>query len=123
MVPRTAVDQRCRYDRSTPGGTAVRFSRLAALGTVLAMLAALFSVGSANAATPGVGTAQAATSLVQLDLGDLLSANVLSDASRSTLDKAVTAVPEAATALFPLTLASETVDALNQQIAPTEVRS
>lgn len=87
------------------------------------MLTALFSVGSANAATPGVGTAQATTSLLQLDLGDLLSADVLSDASQSTLDKAVTTVPEAATALFPLTLASETLDALNQQIAPTEVRS
>lgn len=87
------------------------------------MLAALFSMGSANAASPGVGTAQATTSLLQVELGDLLAADVLSDASRSTLDKAVTSVPEAATALFPLTLASGSIDALNQQIAPTEVRS
>ena len=101
----------------------MRISRLAALGTVLALLAALFSVGSASAATPGVGTAQATTSLVQLELGDLLAVDVLTDASRSTLDKAVATVPEAATALFPLTLASGTVDALNQQIAPTEVRT
>lgn len=87
------------------------------------MLTALFSVGSASAATQGVGTSQAVTSLVQLDLGDLLSANVLSDASRSTLDTAVSSVPEAATALAPLTLTSGAVPALNQSIAPTEVRT
>jgi LPXTG-motif cell wall-anchored protein len=100
----------------------VRIFRLAALGTVLAMLAALLSVGSAGAATQGVGTSSAGTSVLQLDLANLLSARVLGDDSRSSIDKAI-GVPEAATVLRPLTLTSGTLPALNKEIAPVEARS
>jgi hypothetical protein len=100
----------------------VRIFRLAVLGTVLAMLAALFSVGSATAATPGVGTASAATNLLQLDIADILTAKVMGDDARSSIDKAV-GTPEAAAILKPLSLSSGTVAALNKEIAPTEVRS
>lgn len=101
----------------------MRTIRLAALGTVLALLAALFSAASATAATPGVGTSVVGTSIAQLDLGDLLSARILGDDSIATIDKGVLAVPEAATVLRPLTLTSELLPALNQSIAPVETRS
>ncbi|MEY2569487.1 MAG: hypothetical protein QOE35_4016 [Actinomycetota bacterium] len=86
------------------------------------MLAALFSVGSASAATPGVGTASAATNLLQLDIADILTAKVMGDDTRSSIDKAV-GTPEAAAVLKPLSLSSGTVAGLNKEIAPTEVRT
>jgi hypothetical protein len=103
----------------------VRTIRLAALGTVLALLATLFSAGSATAASPGIGTSAVTTTIAQLDLGDLLSARILGDDSRSTIDKGVLAVPEAATVLRPLTIASgvPALSALNKEIAPVETRT
>ena len=106
-----------------PLGVLLRTIRLAALGTVLALLAALFSAASATAATPGIGTSIVGTSVAQLDLGDLLSARILGDDSIATIDKGVLAVPEAATILRPLTIASEALPALNKEIPPVETRS
>lgn len=100
----------------------MRIFRHVALGTVLALLASLFSMGTATAATTGVGTSTAGSTIAQLDLADLLSARVLGDDSRSSIDKAL-GTPEAATVLRPLTLASGTVAALNKEIAPVEARS
>jgi hypothetical protein len=101
----------------------VRTIRLAALGTVLALLAALFSAASATAATPGIGTSVVGTSIAQLELGDLVTARILGDDSIATIDKGVLAVPEAATILRPLTITSGVLPALNQSIAPVETRS
>ncbi|MDQ1374207.1 MAG: hypothetical protein QOJ09_1545 [Actinomycetota bacterium] len=88
------------------------------------MLAALFSLGSATAAVQGSGTSSAGTTLLQLDLTDLLTAKVIGDTSRSSIDKAV-GTPEAATVLHPLTLSSPVpaLAALNKDVAPTEVRT
>src|SRR5687768_2829463 len=91
------IGQRCRTDRSSPWGFSVRTIRLAALGTVLALLAALFSAASATAASPGIGTSVVGTTIAQLDLGDILSTRILGDDSIATIDKGVLAVPEAAT--------------------------
>jgi LPXTG-motif cell wall-anchored protein len=101
----------------------VRTIRLAALGTVLALLAALFSAASATAASPGIGTSVVGTTIAQLDLGDVLSARILGDDSIATIDKGVLAVPEAATVLRPLTITSGVLPALNKTIAPVETRS
>jgi LPXTG-motif cell wall-anchored protein len=101
----------------------VRTIRLAALGTVLALLAALFSAASATAASPGIGTSVVQTTIAQLDLGDILSTRILGDDSIATIDKGVLAVPEAATVLRPLTVTSGLLPALNKEIAPVETRS
>ena len=106
-----------------PLGVSVRSIRLAALGTVLALLAALFSAASATAATPGIGTSIVETSIAELDLGDILSTRILGDDSIATIDKSVLAVPEAATILRPLSITSELLPALNKEIAPVETRS
>jgi hypothetical protein len=89
----------------------------------MALVGAFASIGPAHAATQGTGTSTAGTTVLQLDLGSLLSARVLGDDSRSTIDSAVLNTPEAATVLRPLTLASGVVPALNKEVAPTEVRS
>ena len=100
----------------------MRSLRLASLATALGLITAAVSMGSASAATPGVGTSIAKTTVAQLDLGDLLSARILGDDSRSSIDQSA-GTPEAATVLRPLTLESGVIDALNLTLPEIEVRT
>ena len=96
--------------------------RLASLATALGLITAAVSMGSASAATPGVGTSQVSTTVAQLNLGDLLSAQLLNDASASSIDPS-RGTPEAATVLRPLKITSDVIDALNVELPEVAVRT
>lgn len=100
----------------------MRSLRLASLATALGLITAAVTMGSASAATPGVGTSLAGTTVAQLELGNLLTADVLSDVSRSSIDKAA-GTPEAATVLRPLHLASGVIPGLNLDLPEIAVRT
>jgi hypothetical protein len=123
MVPWAYPVKGAEPTRTNLLGVLVRTFRTVTIAVVMALVGAFASIGPAHAATQGTGTSTAGTTVLQLDLGSLLSARVLGDDSRSTIDSAILNVPEAATVLRPLTLASGAVPALNKEVAPTEVRS
>ena len=100
----------------------MRSLRLASLATALGLITAAVTMGSASAATPGVGTSSAGTTVAQLELGNLLSADILSDVSRSNIDTAA-GTPEAATVLRPLHLASGVIPGLNLDLPEIAVRT
>ena len=103
----------------------MRSFRLAVFATLLTFVGAVATATPAGAAVSGAGTAVVGTSILAVDIGDgMLGIGVLTDASRSNLDK-LQGVPEAATALRPLDITSN-VDALsdlNKSIPTVEARS
>ena len=91
----------------------MRRIQVAAAATSIALIGAVSSIGAASATTNGVGTAQADTTVLSVKIGDgtLLTANLLGDSARSTIDKTI-AAPEAFSRLSGLDVTSS-VSALN----------
>jgi hypothetical protein len=104
----------------------MRKLRAAVAGTLaVGLMAAVGSGGPASAAATGVGTAEVSTSLLKVSLGNsgsLLSARLLGDDSRSTIDPSVSA-PAASTKFVPLQLSSAAVPALNATVGAVESTS
>jgi hypothetical protein len=98
---------------------------LAVFATLLTFVGAVATTTPAGAAVSGAGTALVGTSILNVDVGDgLLGIGVLTDASRSNLDK-LQGATEAATALRPLDITSNVpaLAALNKSVPTVEART
>ncbi len=100
----------------------MRFKRVLAAGTAFGLLGAVSTVGLADAAAPGVGTSQASTTVLSVQLGDLLGLRVLGDDARATIDHQV-ADPSAFSKLVGVEVTSKVLPALNLSVPPTSLES
>jgi hypothetical protein len=100
--------------------------KVAAAAVTLSLLTVI-AAGPATAASSGIGTAQASTTVLGVKLGgstNLLDLSAITDAGRSTIDKQVTANPEAFSNLTALSIGSGVLPAINGAVPapPLEAR-
>jgi len=102
----------------------MRLKRVVAAGTAFGLLGAVSGIGTAGATAPGVGTSQASTTVLSVQLGDLLGLRLLGDDARATIDRQISD-PSAFSRLVGLDINSKLVPALNASVpaAPMESRS
>ena len=100
----------------------MRKARLAAAAVTVSLLGASASTGIAAAQTApaGVGTSKASTTVLNIELGDLLKLRLLGDDGLANIDPKVNRTSEASSRLVPLT-----IDGVlgKHEIAPVEARS
>src|SRR4051812_41255461 len=96
----------------------VSFRRFVAAASVAALVAVLVASPSNAAAPTGVGSAGGETTVAALDAGDLLKLALIGEGNEVSLDPGL-GTPHADEELFPLTLSSVTLPALDAATVPS----